>query len=80
MRGAAGRRARESLLNWTITGYLEHNIFLPDINNEQAGGRTSVYAERLASLDAFVMVRFAEDVMVKPGETAVRWHERTQAV
>ncbi|KAI8143245.1 Alpha/Beta hydrolase protein [Fennellomyces sp. T-0311] len=56
-----------------IQGYLEHNIFLPDINNERKDGKNHTYSHNLATLDAFVMVKFADDVMVKPGETAWFW-------
>ncbi|ORZ01084.1 Alpha/Beta hydrolase protein, partial [Syncephalastrum racemosum] len=55
-----------------IEGYLAKNIFLPDLNNEGAN-KNQTYAENLAQLDRFVMVRFAEDRMVKPAETAWFW-------
>ncbi|KAI9488597.1 Alpha/Beta hydrolase protein [Zychaea mexicana] len=56
-----------------IQGYLERNIFLPNINNELQDARNTTYRDNLAALDAFVMVRFADDAMVKPGETAWFW-------
>ncbi|KAI7853902.1 Alpha/Beta hydrolase protein [Circinella umbellata] len=56
-----------------LQGYLKHNIFLPDINNELEDTKNETYRENLSSLDAFVMIRFADDSMVKPGETAWFW-------
>lgn len=50
-------------------GYLEKNIFLPDINNELRR-KNSTYRSNLAQLDALVLIRFADDTMVKPAETA----------
>lgn len=52
-------------------GYLDHNVFLPDINNE-LGVKNETYRDNLSQLDYFIMVRFADDSMVKPSETAVR--------
>ncbi|KAG2221978.1 hypothetical protein INT45_010502, partial [Circinella minor] len=56
-----------------LQGYLEHNIFLPEINNELEDTKNETYRENLSSLNAFVMIRFADDAMVKPGETAWFW-------
>ena len=55
-------------------GYLEHTIFLPEITNELENSKNETYRENLSSLDAFVMIRFADDAMVKPGETAVSYY------
>lgn len=40
--------------------YLASNIFLPDINNEKEEKKTA-YAENLASLESFILLRFSED-------------------
>ncbi|KAL1933323.1 hypothetical protein VTP01DRAFT_7413 [Rhizomucor pusillus] len=56
----------------SIKGYLEKNIFLPDINNELRR-KNSTYRSNLAQLDALVLIRFADDTMVKPAETAWFW-------
>lgn len=50
-------------------GYLERNQFLPNLNNEN--DENDEYKQNLRSLDKFVMIRFSEDVMIKPGYTAV---------
>ncbi|KAF7729449.1 hypothetical protein EC973_004429 [Apophysomyces ossiformis] len=52
--------------------YLGSNIFLPDLNNELSQ-KNQTYANRLAQLDVFVMIRFAEDTMLKPAETSWFW-------
>jgi palmitoyl-protein thioesterase len=44
--------------------YVEHNIWLPGMNNEVNQNQT--YKENLMSLNAFVMVQFTEDTMVQP--------------
>lgn len=44
-----------------LEAYLEHNVFLPDINNEVEQQRKPLYAYNLNQLDKFVMVRFSED-------------------
>ncbi|KAG0186148.1 hypothetical protein DFQ28_008250 [Apophysomyces sp. BC1034] len=49
--------------------YLENNIFLPDLNNDLAL-KNQTYAKHLSQLEAFVMIRFADDVMLKPAETS----------
>ncbi|CAG8715878.1 7586_t:CDS:2, partial [Acaulospora morrowiae] len=49
--------------------YLKQNIFLPDINNELEN-KNKTYAKNLASLNKFVLIRFTEDVTVKPRDTA----------
>lgn len=63
----------------TFVGYLAKNIFLPDLNNEGAD-KNQTYAKNLAQLDRFVMVRFAEDRMVKPAETAVSTQPKKREV
>ncbi|OAD80588.1 hypothetical protein PHYBLDRAFT_104666, partial [Phycomyces blakesleeanus NRRL 1555(-)] len=55
-----------------LKGYLKKNIFLPDLNNE-LGTQNSTYRDHLSSLDMFVMIRFEEDAMIKPAETAWFW-------
>ncbi|CEP12522.1 hypothetical protein [Parasitella parasitica] len=52
-------------------GYLEKNRFLPDLNNENNENLT--FKKNLKSLDKFIMIRFSEDVMIKPGYTAWFW-------
>ncbi|KAJ1680228.1 hypothetical protein EV182_000425 [Spiromyces aspiralis] len=44
--------------------YFEKNIFLPDINNEVRVNQT--YADNLASLERFIMVRFTKEDVVVP--------------
>ncbi|KAL1924532.1 uncharacterized protein VTP21DRAFT_4186 [Calcarisporiella thermophila] len=54
-----------------LDAYLEYNIFLPDINNELPEKNASY---NLADLTGkFVMVRFSNDTMLKPKETAWFW-------
>ncbi|KAI8904088.1 Alpha/Beta hydrolase protein [Gorgonomyces haynaldii] len=48
--------------------YLEHNIFLPDLNNELEFKKE--YQDRLSSLTRLVLVRFSEDEMVTPRDSA----------
>ncbi|KAJ3121368.1 Palmitoyl-protein thioesterase 1 [Nowakowskiella sp. JEL0407] len=52
-----------------IETYLSKNIFLPEINNEREK-KDSTYKENLTSLKRFIMVRFSEDQMIVPPETA----------
>ncbi|KAI9323209.1 palmitoyl-protein thioesterase 1 [Dichotomocladium elegans] len=52
--------------------YLERNVFLPRLNNELPT-KNSTYSDHLSGLDLFAMVRFTEDTMVKPSETAWFW-------
>ncbi|KAG0206074.1 hypothetical protein BGX28_002433 [Mortierella sp. GBA30] len=52
-----------------LARYLERNIFLPDINNEQVL-KNATYAERLSSINKLVMFMFMDDITVKPKETA----------
>lgn len=54
--------------------YLERNRFLPDLNNEN--NDNSTYKLNLSLLDKFIMIRFSEDVMIKPGYTAVSGYNR----
>lgn len=44
--------------------YLASNIFLPDINNEKEP-KTKLYADNLAMLDSFIMIRFSNDTVGK---------------
>lgn len=53
--------------------YLEKNRFLPDLNNEKSHSRNQTYKENISSLDKLVLIRFSEDVMIKPGYTAWFW-------
>jgi palmitoyl-protein thioesterase len=48
---------------------LEKNRFLPDLNNELR--INPKYKDNISLLDRFVMIRFSEDAMIKPGYTAV---------
>lgn len=52
--------------------YLAGNIFLPDINNALPT-KNNTYKANLASLNAFVMVKFTQDSMVQPRES--EWFE-----
>jgi palmitoyl-protein thioesterase len=52
--------------------YLSGNIFLPDINNALPT-KNNTYKANLASLNAFVMVKFTQDSMVQPRES--EWFE-----
>jgi len=47
------------------TNYIEHNEWLPGINNELPE-KNQTYKTNLMSLNAFVMVQFTEDTMVQP--------------
>jgi len=47
------------------TNYVEHNIWLPGINNE-GPNKNDTYKQNLMSLNSFVMVQFTEDTMVQP--------------
>ncbi|KAJ2454263.1 hypothetical protein EV183_001629 [Coemansia sp. RSA 2336] len=48
-----------------LDDYLQHNIFLPDVNNELLP-RKPEYRERLVQLKKMVLVRFASDDMIYP--------------
>lgn len=52
--------------------YISENIFLPDINNALPV-KNNTYKANLASLNAFVMVKFTQDSMVQPRES--EWFE-----
>jgi palmitoyl-protein thioesterase len=52
--------------------YLDSSAFLADINNERVLKNT-LYAERVAALENFVMIMFEDDTTVIPKETA--WFE-----
>jgi palmitoyl-protein thioesterase len=49
--------------------YLDSCIFLPDINNE-GNEKNELYKENMLSLDRFIMIKFSDDDMVVPGESA----------
>ncbi|CAG8450014.1 3271_t:CDS:2 [Ambispora leptoticha] len=49
--------------------YKQQNIFLPDINNELEV-KNATYKENLASLNTLVLIRFTEDVTLKPRDSA----------
>ncbi|KAI5368159.1 Putative palmitoyl protein thioesterase [Septoria linicola] len=51
-----------------VEGYLKYSNFLADVNNEREE-KKKVYAERLARLEKFVMVVFADDTTVIPKES-----------
>ncbi|KAJ2364635.1 hypothetical protein H4S01_003679, partial [Coemansia sp. RSA 2610] len=48
-----------------LDDYLEHNIFLPDVNMELLP-RKEDYRERICALDKLVLVRFANEDMIYP--------------
>ncbi|KAI8073941.1 palmitoyl-protein thioesterase 1 [Gongronella butleri] len=58
-----------------IEGYLESNIFLPSINNEQPSRaeHNATFKEHLQQLRHFVMIQFDQDTMIVPPETAWFW-------
>ncbi|RIA98034.1 palmitoyl-protein thioesterase 1 [Glomus cerebriforme] len=49
--------------------YLQQNIFLPDINNE-LDNKNETYKMNLKSLNKLVLIRFTEDITVKPKDSA----------
>ncbi|KAI8372386.1 palmitoyl protein thioesterase, partial [Blakeslea trispora] len=57
-------------------GYLERNTFLPDLNNEI--NVNEKYKSNISMLDRFVLIRFSDDVMIKPGYSAWFWAENDQ--
>ena len=50
--------------------YLNHSMFLADVNNERPE-RNSSYAKNLSSLGKLVMIMFTHDDTVVPKESAV---------
>ncbi|KAI8047582.1 Alpha/Beta hydrolase protein [Gilbertella persicaria] len=52
-------------------GYLERNKFLPELNNENILNKK--YKDNISLLDRFVMIRFSQDAMIKPGYSAWFW-------
>jgi len=52
-----------------LDNYLAHSGFLADVNNEHVR-KNAIYKERLAALDHFVMVMFADDETVLPKESS----------
>ncbi|KAI9261954.1 Alpha/Beta hydrolase protein [Helicostylum pulchrum] len=59
-------------------GYLEKNQFLPFINNELVDEKNESYKENIQSLDKLILIRFSEDVMIKPGFSAWFWIDNDQ--
>lgn len=49
--------------------YLNHNIFLPDINNEH-DEKMSLYRDNLASLERLVLIKFTKDFVVVPNDSS----------
>ena len=49
--------------------YLSHSIFLADLNNERKDKNNS-YKEKFSALEKVVLIKFAEDSMIIPKETA----------
>ena len=49
--------------------YLARNAFLPDVNNEKAR-KNPAYKANLLRLERFVMIRFSEDTIVVPKDSA----------
>lgn len=49
--------------------YLAHNQFLADINNERQQ-KSVQYKDNLLSLQQLVLIRFADDVLVVPKDSA----------
>ena len=49
--------------------YLTRNAFLPDVNNEKAR-KNPAYKANLLRLERFVMIRFSEDTIVVPKDSA----------
>merc|ERR1719183_2875681 len=49
--------------------YLQHNIFLPDINNEGAN-KKATYKQNLASLERLVLIKFKYDFVVVPNDSS----------
>lgn len=50
--------------------YLSENIFLPDINNENADTRKESYKTNMISLERLVLIKFTEDFIVVPQESS----------
>jgi palmitoyl-protein thioesterase len=53
-----------------VDKYLQKGSFLPDINNERESWNAT-YADRMKTLNAFVMVKVKDDSMITPEESAV---------
>ena len=51
---------------FNLGGYLAHNPFLPDLNNERNNAIKSQYKDNLLALDNLVLVRFDSDVTGAP--------------
>ncbi|KAJ1961018.1 hypothetical protein IWQ62_004014 [Dispira parvispora] len=52
-----------------LEDYRQHNVFLPNINNELSS-KSSLYKERLTSLHRWVMVRYQNDTMIHPRDSS----------
>ncbi|KAJ1554767.1 hypothetical protein HK096_001803 [Nowakowskiella sp. JEL0078] len=52
-----------------LKSYFEHSIFLPDLNNELES-KNLTYATNLKSLKRFVVIKFSEEQILSPPETA----------
>jgi len=55
-----------------LSNYLEYSKFLPFVNNEHSI-KNATYKANLVKLDKFVMIKFTNDTMVDPKETAWFW-------
>lgn len=49
--------------------YLKHSIFLADLNNERAE-KNQTYVERWKNVDKALIIKFDQDMMIQPKETA----------
>ena len=62
--------------------YLEHNHFLPDVNNERPR-RNETYRENMLALEAYVLVHATADSMIVPRESELHgffaWGDTTRA-
>jgi palmitoyl-protein thioesterase len=47
---------------FNLAGYLKHNPFLPDLNNERIDAIKVRYRQNLLALEALVLVRFESDI------------------
>ncbi|KAI8088946.1 Alpha/Beta hydrolase protein [Halteromyces radiatus] len=57
-----------------LQDYLDRNIFLPQINNQvEEKFKNNTYRDHLGNLETFVMIKFTEDTMIKPPESAWFW-------
>eukprot|EP01024_Parvocaulis_polyphysoides_P020027 TRINITY_DN191_c1_g2_i6.p2 TRINITY_DN191_c1_g2~~TRINITY_DN191_c1_g2_i6.p2 ORF type:complete len:134 (-),score=10.53 TRINITY_DN191_c1_g2_i6:43-444(-) len=54
---------------YEFQAYLSNSVFLAEINNDKTS-KNKTYAQNLATLEKFVMVKFENDTMVVPKESA----------